>query len=83
VFVQRSTYCSFNIVRLKKCEKHLQIKFYSFLHIGPWLLNIEMFCSPFLGTYNVTKIIGVGSKMNKIWLMEVRGVNVRFKHTKK
>jgi hypothetical protein len=43
----------------------------------------EMFCSPFLGTYNVTTIIGVGSKMNKIWLMEVRGVNVKFKHTKK
>ncbi len=43
---------------------------------------MKRFFSHFLGTFNVTKITIIGFKMSKIWLMEMKGVSVRFKYKK-
>jgi hypothetical protein len=35
--------------------------------------------SPFFGASNAMKIIEMGLKISKVWLIEVKRVNVRFK----
>jgi len=39
-------------------------------------------CSIVFGAFNVTKINRICEKLSKIWFIEVKGANVKFKHKK-